>query len=93
MKHWPLILLLFLVWGCNQPSNDLIKSDFQRLYPSAKIVVIKPVEENASTIRVSINYRNQGDESIYEDVFLYKKIDGEWVNTWRKSAEKKDSGN
>ena len=38
--------------------------------------------------RVSINYREPGSDIIREDVFLYRYMDGQWVNTWRKSGKK-----
>jgi hypothetical protein len=73
----------------------MIRNDFQRIYPKAQIVLIKPIEESSDTYRVNISYRadtsytTETSSSFQEDVFLYKKIDGKWVNTWRKSSGKK----
>ncbi|MGA2525306.1 MAG: hypothetical protein ABSF79_01620 [Smithellaceae bacterium] len=95
MRKWLLLLLIFIIFGCDQPANEMIRNDFQRIYPKAQIVLIKPIEESSDTYRVNISYRadtsytTENSSSFQEDVFLYKKIDGKWVNTWRKSSGKK----
>ena len=88
MRYWLLILSVFIFIGCSEPSNDFIRSDFQRAYPTAQIVIINPMEKTSDTYRVSINYREPGSDIIREDVFLYRYMDGQWVNTWRKSGKK-----
>jgi hypothetical protein len=95
MRKWLLFLLIFIISACDQPANEMIRNDFQRIYPKAQIVLIKPIEESSDTYRVNISYRadtsytTETSSSFQEDVFLYKKIDGKWVNTWRKSSGKK----
>lgn len=88
MRQWLLILLVFIIIGCKEPSNDLIRSDFERAYPAAQIVIINPTEKTSDSYRVAISYREPGSDVIREDVFLYTYIDGQWVNTWRKSDKK-----
>lgn len=97
MRKWLLILLLtFFIFGCNKPSTEMIRDDFQHANPKAEIVLIKPVEESSDTYRVTISYRPDTSYiaetrgTIREDVFLYKNINGKWVNTWRKSSGKKE---
>jgi hypothetical protein len=99
MRKWLLFLLIsiliLIISACDQPANEMIRNDFQRIYPKAQIVLIKPVEESSDTYRVNISYRadtsytTETSSSFQEDVFLYKKIDSKWVNTWRKSSGKK----
>lgn len=95
MRKRLLLLLIFIIFGCDQPSNEMIRDDFQRIHPKAQIVLIKPVEESSDTYRIKISYRpdtsymTETAGSFQEDVFLYKRIDGKWVNTWRKSSGKK----
>jgi hypothetical protein len=97
MRKWLLLLLIsiFIISGCDQPANEMIRDDFQRIYPKAQIVLIKPVEESSDTYRVNISYRpdtsynTETSGLVREDVFLYKKINGKWVNTWRRSSGKK----
>ncbi len=96
MKKWLFLLLIFVISGCDQPSNEMIKNDFQRIHPKAQIVLIKPVEKSSATYRVDISYSpdtsylTETTGSFQEDTFLYKKIKGKWVNTWRKSSGKKE---
>jgi hypothetical protein len=99
MRKWLLLLLIsiliLIISGCDQPSNEMIRDDFQRIHPKAQIVMIKPVEKSSDSYRVNISYRadtsyaTETSGYFREDVFLYKKIDGKWVNTWRKSSGKK----
>lgn len=97
MRKWLLFLLIsiLIISACDQPSNEMIRNDFQRIYPKAQIVLIKPVEESSDTYRVNISYRadtsyvTETGGSFQEDIFLYKKMNGKWVNTWRKSSGKK----
>ena len=95
MRKWFLILIVFILLGCgDKPSNDLIHKDFQRIYPKGEIVLINPLEQSSDTYRIQISYR--ADTSFHteqsgkfkEDVFLYRKIRGKWVNTWRRSSGK-----
>ena len=95
MRKWLLLLLIFIISGCDQPSNEMIKGDFQRIHPKAQIVLIKPVEKSSDSYRVNISYRSDTSYAIetagsfHEDIFLYEKMNGKWVNTWRKSSEEK----
>jgi hypothetical protein len=99
MRKWLLLLLIsiliLIISGCGQPSNEMIRDDFQLIHPKAQIVLIKPVEKSSDSYRVNISFRadtsysTENSYSFQEDVFLYKKIDGKWVNTWRKSSGKK----
>jgi hypothetical protein len=57
MRKWLLLLLIFIIFGCDQPANEMIRNDFQRIYPKAQIVLIKPIEESSDTYRVNISYR------------------------------------
>jgi len=88
-------ILILIIFGCDQPSNEMIKDDFQRIYPKAQLVMIKPVEKSSYSYRVNISYSadtsyiTETSGYFREDVFLYEKIDGKWVNTWRKSSGKK----
>ncbi|OGP66320.1 MAG: hypothetical protein A2W27_12195 [Deltaproteobacteria bacterium RBG_16_44_11] len=95
MRKWFLIPLIFMIFSCgDQPSQDMIRDDFQRIYPKAEIVLITPVEKSSDTYRANISYRADTSYRIetsgkfLEDVFLYKKINGKWVNTWRRSSGK-----
>ena len=95
MRKWFLIALIFMIFSCgDQPSPDMIREDFQRVYPKAEIVLITPVEKSSDTYRANISYRADTSYRIetsgkfLEDVFLYKKINGKWVNTWRRSSGK-----
>ncbi len=95
MERWFLIPLIFMIFSCgDQPSQDMIREDFQRAYPKAEIVLIKPLEKSSDTYLASISYRSDATYNIeisgkfQEDVFLYKKIKGKWVNTWRRSSRK-----
>ena len=95
MRKWFLIPLIFMIFSCgDQPSPDMIREDFQRAYPKAEIVLITPVEKSSDTYRANISYRADTSYRIetsgkfLEDVFLYKKINGKWVNTWRRSSGK-----
>lgn len=96
MRKWLLLLLIFIVFGCDQPANEMIKDDFQRIHPKAQIVLIKPVGKSSDTYRVNISYRPDTSYvveragSFQEDIFLYKKVKGKWVNTWRRSSGKKE---
>jgi hypothetical protein len=96
MRKWLLLLLIFIISGCDQPANEMIKDDFQRIHPKAEIVLIKPVEKSSNTYRVNISYRPDTSYvveragSFQEDIFLYKKMNGKWVNTWRRSSGKKE---
>ena len=99
MRKWLLLLLISIlilfISGCDQPANEMIKDDFQRIHPKAQIVLIKPVETSSDSYRVNISYRpdtsyiTETAGSFQEDTFLYKKIKGKWVNTWQKSSGKK----
>jgi len=99
MKKWLLLLLIsisiLIISGCDQPPNEMIRDDFQRIYPKAQIVLIKPVEESSDTYRINISYQadtsylTETAGSFKEDIFLYKKMNGKWVNTWRRSSGKK----
>ena len=88
-------ILILIIFGCDQPSNEMIKYDFQLVHPKAQIVLIKPVEKGFNSYRVNISYSadtsylTETTGSFQEDIFLYKKINGKWVNTWRKSSGKK----
>jgi hypothetical protein len=94
MRKWLLIPLVFIIISCDQPAMDMIREDFQRIHPKAQIVLINPVEKSSDSYRVIISYRADTShmaelsDKFYEDVFLYKKIDGRWVNTWQKSGDK-----
>jgi hypothetical protein len=95
MRKRLLLLLIFIVFGCDQPPNEMIKDDFQRIHPKAQIVLIKPVEKSSDSYRVNISYRpdtsyiTEAAGSFQEDTFLYKKMNGKWINTWQKSSGKK----
>jgi hypothetical protein len=95
MRKRLLLLLIFIVFGCDQPSSEMIKEDFQRIHPKAQIVMIKPVEKSTNTYRVNISYRadtsyiTETSGYFQEDTFLYKKMNGKWINTWQKSSGKK----
>ena len=93
MRKYFLILIIFVLLGCgDQPSMDLIREDFQRVYPKGEIVLLKPLEKSSDTYRVAISYREdtsylvETEGTFKEDVFLYKKVGDKWVNTWRKSS-------
>ncbi len=93
MKKYLLILIVFVLFACgSQPSTDLIREDFQRVYPKGEIVLLKPLEKSSDTYRVAISYRPdtsyfvETEGKFQEDVFLYKKVGDKWVNTWRKSS-------
>jgi len=94
MKRLFLVLAMFVfLAGCgDQPSIDLIREDFQRVYPTGEIVLIKPLEKSADTYRVQITFRpdtsyhTEQAGKFKEDIFLYKKVGDKWVNTWRKSS-------
>ncbi len=94
MRKWFLIPLIFMIFSCgDQPSPDMIREDFQKVYPKAEMVMMTPLETSSDTYRVNISYRPdtrfyQAEEAgtFKEDVFLYKKINGKWVNTWRRSS-------
>jgi len=90
MKKYLLILIVFVLFACgSQPSTDLIREDFQRVYPKGEIVLLKPLEKSSDTYRVAISYYPDTDyhtEAVGKDEFLYKKIGDKWVNTWRKSS-------
>jgi hypothetical protein len=93
MRKWLFVLILFFLISCgDKPSNELIREDFQRVYPKGELVLIKPLEKTADTYRVHISYRpdtsyhTETSGKFKEDIFLYKKIGGKWVNTWRKSS-------
>lgn len=95
MRKWILIPLIFMIFSCgDQPSPDMIRQDFQRVYPKAEIVLITPLEKSSDTYRANISYRvdtsyiTETSGKFKEDVFLYKKINGKWVNTWRRSSGK-----
>jgi hypothetical protein len=95
MRRWFLIPLIFMIFSCgDQPSPAMIREDFQRVYPKAEIVLITPVEKSSDTYRANISYRadtsyrTETSGKFLEDVFLYKKINGKWVNTWRRSSGK-----
>jgi hypothetical protein len=100
MRKWLLLLLIsiltLIIFGCDQPANEIIKDDFQRAHPKAQIVLIKPVEKSSDTYRVNISYRPDTSYAVetagsfQEDIFLYKKINGKWINTWRRSSGKKE---
>jgi hypothetical protein len=87
-----LLLLIFIISGCDQPSNEMIRNDFQRIHPQAQIILIKPLEKSSDSYRVNISYSpdtsyiTETAGSFHEDIFLYKKMNGKWVNTWRKSS-------
>jgi len=97
MRKWLLILLILtsFIFGCNKPSTEMIREDFQHAHPKAEIVLIRPVEESSDTCRVTISYRpdtsyiTETAGTTSQDVFLYKNINGKWVNTWQKSSGKK----
>lgn len=93
MKKYLLILIVFVLFACgSQPSTDLIREDFQRVYPKGEIVLLKPLEKSSDTYRVAISYREDTSYLVEtagkfkEDVFLYKKSGDKWVNAWRKSS-------
>jgi hypothetical protein len=93
MRKYLLILIVFVLFACgDQPSTDLIREDFQRIYPKGEIVLLKPLEKSSDMYRVVISYRpdtgytTETEGKFQEDVFLYKKIGDKWVNTWRKSS-------
>jgi len=93
MKKYLLILIVFVLFACgSQPSADLIREDFQRVYPKGVIVLLKPLEKSSDTYRVAISYQEdtsylaETEGKFQEDVFLYKKVGDKWVNTWRKSS-------
>jgi hypothetical protein len=95
MRKWFLIPLIFMIFSCgDQPSPDLIREDFQRVYPKAEIVLITPLEKSSDTYRANISYHpdtsyaTEAAGNFREDIFLYKKINGKWVNTWRRSSGK-----
>ena len=87
MRKWLLLLLIsiliLIISGCDQPANEMIKDDFQRIHPKAQIVLIKPVEKSSDTYRVNISYRPDTSYAVetagsfQEDIFLYKKMNGE----------------
>lgn len=93
MKKWLLIFAVFLLFGCgDQPSVDLIKEDFQKVYPTGEIVLMNPLEKSSDTYRVQISFRpdtsytTEREGKFKEDIFLYKKVGDKWVNTWRRSS-------
>ncbi len=93
MGKWFLIPLIFMIFSCgDQPSPDMIRADFQKVYPKAEIVIMTPLETSSDTYRVNISYRpdtgftTEKEGKFKEDVFLYKRINGKWVNTWRRSS-------
>lgn len=95
MKKWLLIFVIFLLFGCgDQPSMDLIREDFQRLYPAGELVLLKPLEKSSDTYRVQINFRPDTsytaslEGKFKEDIFLYKKVGDKWIKTWHKSSGK-----
>ncbi|OGP87465.1 MAG: hypothetical protein A2031_02555 [Deltaproteobacteria bacterium RBG_19FT_COMBO_43_11] len=95
MKRWLFISMFFIILGCgDQPSSDMIRADFQKVYPKAEIVLINPVDKSSDTYRINISYRpdtsylTETSGQFREDEFLYKKINGKWVNTWRRSSGK-----
>lgn len=85
MKLWLLILPIVILLGCDKPSNDQIRYDFNRTYPSAKIVIINPVEKTGNYYRVNIRFRDEGSDEVREDIFFYSKIGRQWVKMGRSS--------
>ncbi|HDQ04927.1 MAG TPA: hypothetical protein ENN23_10305 [Deltaproteobacteria bacterium] len=95
MRKWIIIPIIFLLIGCSdRPSADLIRQDFQLTYPTAELILIKPLEKSSDTFRVRVSYypdvtdHTRESGNFKEDVFLYKKSGDKWVMTWRRSSGK-----
>ncbi len=95
MKKWLLLVIILITFGCgDKPPTELIRNDFQKIYPKAEIILITPLEKTSDTYRVNISYRSEATYRAIisgehlEDVFLYRKVKGQWVMVWRKSSGK-----
>ena len=83
------VALLLVVAACGL-SDDHIRAEFHVLYPAAVIVQAGLREGDDANALWCATYRNLPDTSLREQVWLYRRISGEWRVTSRDSALAKD---
>jgi hypothetical protein len=69
------------------PCNRKLRADFSNKYPSYKILISGPGEGDSDgagflaggeNVYCHIQYQKPDSEQIYEDIWLYRELGGDW---------------
>ena len=79
------LLLLASLAGCSPPRDEVVAA-FLVVHPGASVLDIAPGEGDRGNVYLHIRYADLGSNAQRQDVWLYQRLNGAWVNTWRRST-------
>lgn len=81
-----ILLAVAVVTGCNVPSEQEVRRDFQRTQPSAEVLDVYVGEGDSDHAYFTIRHRKRGDGVVYKDCWVYSDANRDQWQVIHKST-------
>jgi uncharacterized lipoprotein NlpE involved in copper resistance len=84
-----IFLLCVLLMGCNNPDDKVVRQEFLAQTKDASIVFVGIGEGDSDHAYYHIRYKVQGNDTLWEDIWLYQKqTSGNWKCINKRGKQK-----